>query len=236
MLAKLAQWAKSRLANVAVAVGFTAFSVIGYYFGGMPFVAEWVGAVAAAIAIFALIFKTQGYWVWSIVNAALWFYLFFFQYNLPMVGGLQVSYMIFSLYGIFMWATTKFRIGYDHTKFKDSLGTIIALGIFAWSVSAYIGMADYAFTGWWYVEFFAVFVSIVANWMDAFKYKGNWIGWTITNLLFGPLFWHIGLMGPFALTFLYQLMCCVGYYRWRKEEKQLAAEGKVKLVGGAQYA
>jgi nicotinamide riboside transporter PnuC len=157
--------------------------------------------------------------------------------NLPMLAGLQVSYIIFSLYGIFMWATKmKSRIGYNWRLFADSIGTIIALGIFAYTIYAYIGMEGYAFTSWWYVEFFGVFISIASNWMDAFKYKTNWIGWTLTNILFAPLFFHGGLWGPFALTFVYQAFCIVGFYNWYRDEKRLVKEGKVELVGGAQYA
>jgi nicotinamide riboside transporter PnuC len=86
------------------------------------------------------------------------------------------------------------------------------------------------------VEFFGVAISILSNWMDAFKYKTNWIGWTLTNGLFGYLFFEGHLWGPFAMTFLFQALCCVGFYRWYKEEKKLVAEGKVVRVGGAQYA
>jgi nicotinamide riboside transporter PnuC len=235
MLSKLDKFAHSPFYNVVVGITFVVFGAVGYYFGGESFVTQWVGGVAAAISIAALIFKTQGYWFWSIVNAILWFILFKHM-DLPMLAGLQVSYIIFSLYGIFMWATTKFRIGYDHSVFKDNLGTIISLSIFIYTVIAYLHMKDYAYTTWWYIEFAGVFISIAANWMDAFKYKTNWIGWTATNFLFAPLFFHGHLWGPFVLTFLYQAFCIVGFINWYRDEKRLVREGKVELVGGAQIA
>lgn len=235
MLTKLDRFAHSPLYNVVVGFLFTIFSGVGYYFGGQSFLTQWAGGVAAAISIAALIFKTQGYWVWSIINAVMWFFLFR-SMHLPMLAGLQISYMIFSLYGLFMWATTKYRIGYDRSILKDNLGSIIALAIFTYTIVAYMRMPGYAFTSWWYVEFFGVFISIVSNWMDAFKYKTNWIGWTMTNILFAPLFYHGHLWGPFALTFLYQAFCFVGFYNWYKDEKRLVREGKVELVGGAEYA
>lgn len=234
MLDRLSRLVRTRLYHSLVAVGFGAFVLLGYLFGGKEFVAEWGGAVAAAICIFALIFKSSGYWTWSIVNASLWLVLF--AGTLPMLAGLQVSYIIFACYGLWQWANVKWRIGYDHSVWTDNLGTAISLAIFVYTVYAYVGLEGYAFTTWWWVEFFGVFISIASNWMDAFKYKGNWVGWTATNLLFGPLFFHLGLWGPFVMTFVYQAFCCIGFYRWYREEKQLAAAGKVKLVGGARYA
>lgn len=235
MLDTLNRFAHSRFYNLVIGAAFLVFSAVGYHFWGTSFLTQWAGGVAAAIAIAALIFKTQGYWVWSIINAVLWFFLFK-SMGLPMLAGLQISYILFSLYGLWQWANVKYRIGYDRSVWTDNIGTIISLGIFAYTVFAYINMDGYAFTSWWYIEFLGVFISIVANWMDAFKYKTNWIGWTMTNILFAPLFFHGHLWGPFVLTFLYQAFCIVGFYNWYNEEKKMVAEGKVKLVGGAQYA
>jgi len=235
MLRKLDQFAHSKFYNVVVGILFALFVAIGYVFGGKNFVTEWGGGVAAAISIAALIFKTQGYWVWSIINAVLWLILFA-SGDTKLLAGLQVSYIIFSLYGIYQWAKVKFRIGYDKSVWSDNFGTIVSTAIFGYTLYVYHNMPGYTGTKWWWLEFLGVGISIISNWMDAFKYKTNWIGWTMTNLLFGPLFWHLGLMGPFVLTFLYQTFCIIGFYNWYKEEKRLAAEGKVKLVGGAQYA
>lgn len=251
MLSKLDRFAHSPLYNVVVGVLFAAFAVLGYIYGGESFLTQWVGGVAAALAIASLIFKTQGYWFWSIVNAVLWFILFKHM-GLPMLAGLQVSYILFSIYGVWQWASVKFRIGYDKNVWTDNLGTVVSLLIFLYTVVAYMGFPDftlwfvtfngfsgmpgYAFTGWWCVEFLGVFISIVANWMDVFKYKTNWIGWTMTNLLFAPLFFHGHLWGPFVLTFLYQAFCIIGFINWYRDEKRLVREGKVTLVGGAQVA
>lgn len=234
MLDTLTRVAKNPLVNVLIAVAFLIFAVLGYHFGGTPFLTQWVGGVAAAISITALIFKTQGYWAWSIVNAILWFFLY--KNGLPMLAGLQVSFFLFSLYGFWQWASVKWRIGYDRNVWTDNLGTLISLGIFVYTVIAYLGLSGYAFTGWWYIELIGVFISIIANWMDAFKYKTNWIGWTMTNLLFGPLFFHGHLWGPFVLTFLYQALCVVGIVNWYRDERKLVASGKVERVGGAQIA
>jgi nicotinamide riboside transporter PnuC len=169
------------------------------------------------------------------VNAALWFILFI-RFDLPMLAGLQIMYILFSLYGLTVWATVHNRHGYAIDKWKDNIGTILGLGILAYTVYTYSDMAGYAFTTWWWLEFLGVFISICAFWMDAFKYKTNWLGWTATNFLFFPLFIHQGLMGPALLTIVFQTLCVIGIIRWYREEKRLVREGKIELVGGAEYA
>ncbi len=235
MLSKIEKHAHSPFLHIAVTLAFVVFAWIGYELGGKTFLTEWAGGVASAIAIACLIFKSQGYWFWSIVNAVLWFWLFI-DFKLPMLAGLQIMYVLFSLYGLTVWATVHGRIGYDVNKWKDNFGTVLGLGILAYTVYAYHDMTGYAFTKWWYFEFFGVLISIISFWMDAFKYRTNWIGWTMTNILFFPLFIQQGLLGPAVLTILFQVLCCFGIVKWYRDQKQAVKEGEVELVGGAQYA
>lgn len=235
MFNKVEKLAHNAIFNIAVGLAFIVVSVTGYMVWGQLFLTEWAGGIAAAIGIFCLIFKTQGYWVWSIVNAVLWFWLFM-DFELPMLAGLQVMYVLFSLYGLTVWATTHDRFGYAVDKWKDNIGTALGFIILAYVVYAYSDMAGYAFTTWWWLEFLGVFISIISFWMDAFKYRTNWIGWTMTNFLFFPLFVHQGLMGPAILTLVFQTLCIFGMIKWYRDQKKLVAEDKVKLVGGAQYA
>lgn len=235
MLDRVANLFHNRIFNAVVAALFSVFAFVGYQIGGESFLTEWVGGVAAAIGIACLVFKTQGYWIWSIVNAVLWFMLFI-RFDLPMLAGLQIMYVAFSLYGLTVWATTHNRIGYSVEKVKDNIGTLMGLGILAYVVYAYRDMEGYAFTTWWWVEFAGTLISIIAFWMDAFKYRTNWIGWTATNVLFFPLFLHNGLLGPAVLTILFQTICFFGIYKWWKDQREAVESGEVELVGGAQYA
>ena len=236
MLDRLDQLAHNVTVNVIVGISFAIFALIGYNYGGEPFLTEWVGGVAAAIGIFCLIFKTQGYWFWSIVNAVLWFMLYQ-SWGLNMTAGLQVTYIILSLYGAFMWFTTKDRIGLDARSWRHALGGILGLAILGYVIFAFQNEGTFPmYTNWWWVEFLAVLISIIAFTMDAFKYRTNWLGWTATNMLFGPMFWHLGLMGPFVLTFVFQAFCIIGIVRWYREQKRQAESGEVELVGGAKYA
>lgn len=233
MLNKLARFAHSRFYNVALTIAFTVFSVIGYHFGGATFIEQWSGSIAATIGIAALIWKTQGYWFWSIVNASLWVVLFFSQ-HLPILGFLQIAYILFALYGLWQWANVKFRIGYNKNIWTDNLGTAIAFLICSFAVYYYWNIPGYTGSLWWFLEAGSVFVAVAANWMDAFKYKGNWILWQLTNFMSIPLFWHSHLFVLVGFSFVWMVLDCPGYYHWFKEERRLRKEGKVVFVGGSE--
>ena len=92
--------------HVATAAVFVLAMAVGYRYGsGLDFVQGWGGGIAAVIATFFLVFKSQGYWAWMIVNAALWTYLFF-HVGLPMLAYLQISFLIFAGYGAVQWASS----------------------------------------------------------------------------------------------------------------------------------
>jgi hypothetical protein len=210
---------RSRVLNVGVALAFAAVNAVGYTYGGTAFVQAWGGSIAAVIATGFLVWKTQGYWCWMIVNAALWVALFFHM-GLPMLAWLQVSFLLFCGYGAAQWALVRYRIGFDPRVRSDVVGTVLACGVFAYSVVAYWRMPGYRGTVWWTLEAGTVLLSITAIWMDAFRYKGNWFAWTLSNVLAWPLFWHTHLIGPFVVTFVYQAINVVGYVHWAREERR----------------
>lgn len=233
MLRKLDRFAHSPFYNVVIGIAFTLLMIVGYrYWGGTAFLEQYGGSIAATIGIAALIWKTQGYWFWSIVNAGLWLALFY-SFGLHILMGLQAAYIVFAIYGLWQWATVKFRIGYDKNVLTDNLGTVLAMAICIFAVYYYWNIPGYTGSLWWFLEAGSVFIAVGANWMDAFKYKGNWILWQMTNFLSIPLFWHEHLMVLVAFSFVWMALDCPGYYHWFKEERRLRREGKVILVGAA---
>src|SRR5262249_1917911 len=139
MLDELERYARSRTLNVAVCAAFVVTSAAGRGVGGGGVVQEWGGSAAAVIATVFLVWKTQGYWVWMIVNAALWVALFF-HLGLPMLAWLQVSFLLFCAYGATQWALVRYRIGFDPRVRSDVVGCVLAAAVFGYSVYAYCNM------------------------------------------------------------------------------------------------
>jgi hypothetical protein len=186
--------------------------------GGLDFVQGWGGGFAAVIATFFLVFKSRGYWVWMIVNAGLWTYLFF-HVHLPMLAYLQVSFLVFAGYGAIQWTLHTTRIGIDFRFRADVVGSGMAVALLGVSVIVYWNQPGYRGTTWWWLEFLSVVASIGAMWMDAYRYRLNWASWTASNIAFAPLAWHGHLWGPFWTIFLYQALNCYGWVVWTREQR-----------------
>ena len=203
--------------HTGAAVGFVAVNGAGYVTaGGLDFVQGWGGGIAAAIATWFLIFKSQGYWAWMIVNAALWTCLFF-HVGLPMLAYLQISFLLFAGYGMVQWAVVRTRVGFNPRVRLDVIGSTLALALFAISIEVYWAQPGYRGSTWWWLELGSVVAAIAAMWMDAFRYRANWIAWTVSNVYSAPLFWHGRLWGPFWTIFLYQALNCVGWVQWTRD-------------------
>lgn len=217
--ARLVAWTCRRNGYIAVALGFLVLNAVGYrYAGGLAFVQGWGGGFAAVIATWYLVVKSQGYWIWMVVNAALWTALFF-NMGLPMLAYLQISFLLMCTYGAIQWSLVKYDIGFRLDRRSDVVGAVIAVGVFAYSVVAYISLQGYAWTGWWWVEFGSVATAIGAIWMDAYRYRVNWILWTVSNCFSAPLFLHGRLWGPLLTIPIYQAINVWGWFVWSREQR-----------------
>ena len=216
MTATIRRHIDSRLVHLGAIFVFLTINTVGYYHSGLQFVMDWGGGVAAVIATFFLVFKSQGYWAWMIVNASLWCYLFF-DMGLPLLGWLQVSFLVFCTYGLIQWALVD-RIGFRISARPDQVGAVLAVGFFA--AAAYIYWPRDGMTTWWALEAGATFFAVGAVVLDAFKYRANWISWTMSNAIGLPLYYHNMLWGVFFTTFIYQALNIWGWVEWGRDKKR----------------
>jgi nicotinamide mononucleotide transporter len=185
------------------------------------FLADWGGSVLAGASIVCLFRKSLWYWYLGLASNALWFYLFV-ETSTLMVAGLQVSYAIFALYGILRWRREArgqlLSLAWDHA------GTALAVGVLAGTVWA-TSFAEW--TNW--VEFTAVAIAILANWLTALKVIWCWPVWILTNVLFAVLFFDQELWGLFLVQFLFAGLSLVGFREWLRERPS-------GLMAGASHA
>ncbi|HEU5005230.1 MAG TPA: nicotinamide mononucleotide transporter [Candidatus Saccharimonadales bacterium] len=221
---RIEEFTHNRALHISTLATFVAGNILGYlYLGGLNFVQSWGGSFAAVIATAFLVTKSQGYWFWMIVNAGLWMTLFLHQ-GLPMLAWLQLSILLLSIYGMARWALVSRKIiGYLGTNL-DKWGVLFATVVFVASIAAYWNMPGYRLTSWWWVEFGSVATSIAAIAMDSYRYKLNWLAWTISNAFSAPLFLHGKMWGPFVTLFMYQAINVLGWFVWLNEEKNILAE------------
>lgn len=218
MIDRLKPWATSVQGHVAAIAVLLAFIIVSWADGkNTAFVESWGGSIAAIISTWFLIFKSQGYWSWTIGYSVLWGILFF-NSGLSALGAFQFVTIALCVTGAIQWYLVKRGIGINLSRISDRWVTAFA--------TVGVGIAIYAYwpsgtaNVWWWLEIGSVLTALVAIWMDAFRYKGNWWGWTASNLCSWPLFWHQGLTGPFVANFIYQTMNFAGFYQWWKEERR----------------
>jgi hypothetical protein len=218
---KVGRYAHDWRVHAGATAAFVLVNGIGYAFGGIEFVQGWGGGLAAVIATVYLVWKSQGYWAWMMVNAALWCALFF-DAGLPLLGWLQVALFAFAAYGMTQWALVRLRIGWSPNVPSDLVGAVLGLAVLAYAVHAYRGLEGYTGSVWWALEAMSVVLAIVAMWLDAFRYRANWYAWSLSNLCFWPVAFHGKLWGPFFTTFVYQAINVVGWFQWTRDQRRLA--------------
>lgn len=214
--------------TISLTVSAVAFLIITYLFysyEGLAWTAQWAGSIAAVWSTVYLIYKHQAYWPWTVAYSVLWGILFF-QDGLNVLGAYQFITILLCISGMVQWYLVKRGIGIDWSRISDRYVTgitTIAVGVAIWAYWPITGLNI-----WWVCEIASVLFAVFAIWGDAFRYKGNWICWITSNLFFWPLTVEGKLWGPFIATFVYTAIDIVGFYHWRKEEK----EG-VEDVGGS---
>ena len=228
------RYAHSPRVHALAVLFFVVVNALGYAFGGgLDFVQGWGGGLAAVIATVWLVWKSQGYWLWMMANAGLWCALFFHM-DLPLLGWLQVAFLVFCVYGFTQWMLVNSRIGWNPRVPADAVGGVLGIALLAYALYAYRNMEGYAGTTWWWLELVSVVTAISAMWMDAFRYKLNWWAWSASNAAFLPLALHGRLWGPFVMTFVYQTINVAGWFQWVRDEERLrlaAADVEVEVEG-----
>ena len=200
---------------IVSALLFVAVLLWGYHHGGINWVANYGGSIAAVWSTVYLVYKDQMYWVWTAIYSVLWGILFY-QQHLTALGANQFVAILLCISGMVQWYLVKRGIGINWARKSDRWVTVIA--------SIAIGVAIWAYWPttvdvWWILQITSVLFGLLAIWMDAFRYKMNWIMWILSNLAFWPISVHYNLWAPFAVTFVYTAIDIVGYMHWNKEEK-----------------
>lgn len=178
------------------------------------------GATLVAVSLVFLVRKHP--WYWHFGNASLLpYFLLYLATQQFMLAGLQVSYLIFGLHGMVLWAleARRERRGLTfHEGVWYNLGWVLALGIFAYTV----GITRFS-DSWAYVQFAITTLALVANWATTRKWTWSWPTWMLVNALSVPYYLHFELYALTALQFVLFGMSVWGWWTWRREDHGRAA-------------
>ncbi|MDK2978139.1 MAG: nicotinamide mononucleotide transporter [Bacteroidales bacterium] len=182
---------------------------------------ELLGALFGLLYIILSI--KQNIWCWPIglITSALYIYVFFVtKFYADM--GLQVYYLVVSIYGWYFWlfggkSTKKDDLKISNAGYRRLLyiavATAVLFGIIAFIL---INFTDSEIPYW---DAFTTAGSFVATWMLARKIIEHWLIWIIVDSVSLGLYIYKGLYATVILFAVYTLLAVIGYIEWKKELK-----------------
>lgn len=172
---------------------------------------DWSGSLLVVVSLAFLFRKHRAYWHFSNASLIPYFVLFVSQ-DQYMLAGLQASYLVFGIHGLWLWRL-EHRRDHQGRPFHEAAwyqaGWILSLAIFAFAVS----VTDFV-NGWTWFQLVIVGLSLLANWATTRKWMWSWPVWLVVNSLQAVYFWHFGLWGLFALQFVLLAMSVQGWRVW----------------------
>lgn len=134
--------------------------------------------------------------------------------------GLQVYYIIVSLYGWYYWVKGKkkedeIEIPVTRINLRNAgYYTLIFAALYSTMFFILYRFTDSPIPG---LDSLATALSLVATWMLAKKILENWLLWIIADALCIGISYYKDLYFTSVLFGIYTIMAFVGYYRWKKD-------------------
>ncbi|MEA3443490.1 MAG: nicotinamide riboside transporter PnuC [Bacteroidota bacterium] len=182
---------------------------------------EIFAALTGFVYIYFSINEKIWLWPWGIATS-LFLTIVFFTSKFYADMGLQVYYVIISIYGWAHWAGKGKDIegeGLPVIKLNFSLGLkllIITSLIFFLISFLLIRFTDSPLPYW---DSFTTSLSIVATWMLARKYIEQWLIWILIDFVSTGLYIYRELYITAILMTVYGILAVVGFRVWQKSMK-----------------
>ena len=141
----------------------------------------------------------------------------FYRSGLYSDMGLQVVYLVLSIYGWYQWL----RGGSGHTRLHVSraprrvwLITGVVAVVFWFGLSSYTSRLPGVSLA--RLDSALVTVSLVAQWMMTRKILENWVLWIIADIVYVPMFIYKELYVTAGLYLVFLALAVMGLVEWRR--------------------
>lgn len=189
---------------------------------------ELIGAALGLFYIFFSIRQSILTWPTGLLTSALYI-IVFFQSKFYADMGLQVYYVIISIYGWYFWIYGNKRENKKSVPVRKINKTLwlklffvtLFLYIFIVIILLYYTDSDVP-----YMDAFTSALSITATWMLAKKYIEHWLIWIFVDLFSAGLYIYKNLWPTVILFGVYTVMAYLGYMEWKKDLKSETSEAK----------
>jgi len=178
--------------------------------------AEWAAFLLSLV--YVVLNARQNVWCWPAGAASVLVYAWvFYSSKLYADSGLQIIYLLFSLYG---WLSWKKIHNVQHKPIKrinlqTALYSIAITGVL-FGVIYYIlhTYTDGTIPLW---DSLAAALSLTATYLSARKYIINWPLWIFTNAMYIAIYLYKDLQLTAILSILMAALAVYGWWQWKKE-------------------
>ncbi len=180
---------------------------------------ELLGAILGILYIFFSIRQNIFTWPIGLITSILYVWVFF-QAKLYADMGLQLYYVVISIYGWYFWLQGKKEVQNHKVRVKStSLRLWLKLAITSFVLYAIIlyTLQNFTDSDVPYMDSITTSLSIVATWMLARKYLEHWLIWIFVDAFSVGLYIHKNLWATAVLFLVYTFMAVLGFIEWRKD-------------------
>ncbi len=180
----------------------------------LPWV-EIIAAIFSLIGVAMAMYKNYLTFTISIIGTILYTYIFY-KYQLYADAGLQLIFIIQSIWGILYWKKDE-DVGNKETVYLfgwlNSLYLFIATIVVSF-VMAYL-LKQYTNASMPQLDAFLTSMSISATWLLTKKYRENWIYWIFADTLYVGLFFYKEMHITAILYIIFLGMAINGWRKWK---------------------
>lgn len=181
---------------------------------------EYLEIVGTAIGLIYLYLEYRAsVWLWvaSICMPAVYIVVYF-EAGLYADLGINVYYLIASLYGLICWmkgkdsSSNEAPLEIAHTPVCMWKYLLLVFGVLFVAIGLILRDLTDSTVPW--ADSFTTALSIVAMWMLARKYVEQWLVWIVADVGCGCLYLYKDLYFTGALYYLYAVIAIFGYRKW----------------------
>jgi nicotinamide mononucleotide transporter len=184
---------------------------------------EIVAAVFGVVSVYLSTRENIWSWPTAIVNVGLYI-VFFYQTRFYADMGLQVIYLLLSVYGWYHWLYG----GEHHTTLRVSRASARLLALLAIiDVAAWIPLATvldrHTDAVYPYLDSLLSTTSLVAQWMMTRKIVENWVVWILVDIVYVPMWLSRGYYPTAALYAVFLVLAVIGLRDWTRSVRTQTA-------------
>lgn len=177
---------------------------------------EWIAAILSAVSVYLSARENIWSWPTAIVSVAMYAFVFL-KAGLYSDAGLQVYFLLVSIYGWYEWL----HGGENRSRLHVSKATAKA-----WLLSAVVGVVFWVILGVLtsklrgvslpFLDSGLTTLSVIAQLMMTRKILENWILWIVADVVYVPMYVYKGLYPTAGLYAVFLALAIMGLVQWRR--------------------